>query len=89
MLAFNGRISLLLPYTEYLIWNKIAAQCGLYEVECLHIRHRPSAPIKRVVTVLSLAPVTSPCITELIIQNATGEYTEHFKELLADFYFNL
>ncbi len=89
MLAFNGRLSLLLPYTEYLTWRKTAIQFGLYEVECLHIRHRPSAPIKRVVTVLSLAPVISPSITELIIQNTTGEYTEHFKKLLADFYLNL
>ena len=89
ILAYNGRISLLLPYTEYLLWHKIAVQCGLYEVECLHIRHRPSAPIKRVVTVLSLTPVTKPCFTELIIQNTTGGYTAHFKKLLADFYLNL
>ena len=89
MLAHNGRISLLLPYTEYLLWRKTAIQCGLNEIECLHIRHRPSAPIKRVVTILTPTPVATPSISELIIQNTTGEYTNHFKQLLADFYLNL
>lgn len=89
MLALNGRLSLLLPYTEYLQWRKTAIQFGLYEVECLHIRHRPSAPVKRVVTILTPTPVATPSISELTIQNTKGEYTDHFKELLTDFYFNL
>lgn len=89
MLAFNGRLSLLLPHTEYLLWRKTAIQCGLYEIECLNIRHHPTAPIKRVVTILTPTPVSTPNATELIIQNTIGEYTDHFKQLLANFYLNL
>lgn len=93
LIAFDGRVSLLLPYTEYLSWRKTAIQCGLNEIECLNIRHRPSSPIKRIVTILTptpiSTPITIPITTDLIIQNNTGEYTNDFKKLLADFYLNL
>jgi len=89
LLSEKGKLSLLLPYTEYLDWRKTALQCELYEAEILNIRHRPSAPVKRVVTILTPMFVDTPTINELTIQNIDGEYTDEFKKLLADFYLNL
>ncbi len=89
LLANDGFLSLLLPYTEYLLWRQTAIECNLFESQCLYIKHTPSSPVKRVVTLLSPLQISSPVITELSIKDHDGNYTSSFKELLSAYYLNL
>lgn len=88
-LADDGYLSLLLPYTEYLLWKEPAEKFGLYDVRCLHINHKPDATVKRVVAILARR-TTAPAEKEMLtIKETEKEYTEHFKELLGAFYLHL
>jgi tRNA1Val (adenine37-N6)-methyltransferase len=87
-LANDGYLSLLLPYSEYLLWKEPAEKCGLYESKCLHINHKPDAPVKRVVTILARSKMERPEIETLTIKENDNEYTDHFKVLLGEFYLN-
>ncbi len=89
MLTQEGYLSLLLPYKEYLQWRQNSIESGLYESQCLYIKHTPVSPVKRVVTILSTTQKSSPNITELVIKDYDGNYTNYFKELLSGYYLNL
>ncbi|GAA4470277.1 methyltransferase [Nemorincola caseinilytica] len=90
LLADDGYFSLLLPYTEYQLWKPLAATCGLYEQQCLHIAHRPGAPVKRVVSILGKHHIPEPKEQLLVIKDVSHDgYTTQFRELLGDFYLSL
>ncbi len=88
-LSENGHLSLLLPHTEYQQWKEPAARVGLYEKSCLHIRHRPDASVKRVVSIMSRIDEISPAQYTLTIQDEDGRYSAEFIALLSPFYLNL
>jgi tRNA1Val (adenine37-N6)-methyltransferase len=88
-LAEGGYVSVLLPYTEYKLWETTAATFGLSATEVLYVRHKPGAAIKRVVGIMSLNNTAACTTQELIIKDENNEYTEHFRTLLRPFYLDL
>lgn len=90
LLADTGYFSLLLPFTEYQLWKPIAATHGLHEQQCLHIKHHPTAPVKRVVSILGKMPVNgTPATHMLVIKEGNDTYTPQFRELLQAFYLDV
>jgi tRNA1(Val) A37 N6-methylase TrmN6 len=63
-----------------------ASTTGLYEFQRLEIRHTPLHLPKRVIVLLSKIPKGEAQVDQLTIKNENGQYTDRFKELLADFY---
>lgn len=88
-IAPGGQCSVLLPYTEYRLWLDVAAQMGLHETASLHVRHTPTAQVKRVVGIMTQNPVRDNERAELVIKDETGRYTDQFRKLLGDFYLEL
>ncbi len=88
-LSDDGHLCILLPHTEYLLFKEEAVKSGLHETQSLHIKHKPTAPIKRVISILhsTNTPPTPP--QSLVIQNEEGGYTDAFTALLSPFYLNL
>lgn len=88
-LAPGGIFSLLLPYTEYSQWHTLFATHGLFEQEVLYVKHHPTAPVKRVIGILSKNRQLHVSDDTLIIQDENGAYTAHFCRLLSPFYLHL
>jgi len=89
-LAENGQFSILLPYPEYQLWKEAATLAGLFETSSLHVRHTPTATVKRVVGMFGKASAAGNlAIEELVIKGVDGDYTDDFKKLLSPFYLQL
>lgn len=88
-LSEDGYLCILLPHTEYLLFKEEATQSGLHETQSLHIQHKPTAAVKRVISILhrNNTPPSPP--QSLVIQNEEGVYTDAFTALLSPFYLNL
>ncbi|MES2704771.1 MAG: methyltransferase [Bacteroidota bacterium] len=87
-LADDGYAAILLPVPEYERWKLLAISEGWDEVGALHVRHRDSAAVKRVVGLFSRRATSLPR-NALTIQDDGGNYSVDFKQLLGPFYLNL
>lgn len=85
----NGYIAILLPYTEYRVWDDIAIGAGLIPFGKLSVRHRPGAQVKRVVALYSKVDGMATIEEELVIQDADNSYTTLFRDLLGPYYLDL
>lgn len=89
-LAEDGSFSLLLPLSEYQQWQPLIKKMGLWEQQTLHIKHRPEAAVKRVVSIITKHKNTPKANEQILtIQDNDGRYTAAFTALMADFYLNL
>ncbi len=85
----NGYVAILLPYTEYRVWDDIAIGAGLMPFGKLSVRHRPGAQIKRVVALYGKGGGMVTIEEELVIQDAKNSYTTLFRDLLGPYYLDL
>jgi len=84
-----GYASVLLPYTEYLLWQQLLLKMGWHELATLMVVHRPGAAIKRVVCVFGRNAVAAIAAEQLLIQDDSSTYSAAFTDLLRPFYLNL
>lgn len=89
-LAPAGTASVLLPYPEYAQWKLLCTQACFNEIGRLSVRHKPGAPVNRVVGIFSGAEHIRCEEHDLTIKESdAGSYTPHFTDLLSPFYLNL
>jgi tRNA1Val (adenine37-N6)-methyltransferase len=86
-LADDGYASVLLPFTEHVLWAALLQQNGWSEIARLHIRHNAGAAVKRIVS-LSARTGSTLYEEELIIKKGS-DYTTDFIRLLSPFYLHL
>ncbi|GAB3578643.1 tRNA1(Val) (adenine(37)-N6)-methyltransferase [Hymenobacter daeguensis] len=87
-----GLLTVLLPPSEMLAFEAVAAVAGLYPATRLVVRHRPgSRPLRHIVGFGRGAGTASESESELTIRTAAdeGEYSAEFRALLAGFYLAL
>ena len=87
-LAADGYVSILLPYSEYLIWRSLCEKIDWFEIGKLSVMHRPEAGVKRVVGLFSKKKSFLNEQT-LIIQDDEDKYSPEFTRLLSPFYLAL
>lgn len=88
VLADEGYASILLPVTEFSMWEELLASKEWYIAKKLMIKPRAELRHNRVVGVCKRGNATNDLTEELCIYTTDG-YTEHFTELLAPFYLKL
>lgn len=88
-LAPNGECAILLPFSGYNDWLAIASNHGLYPFHSLLFRHHKTAPVKRIVSLMSLRGELQETVDLLTIQDESGDYTDAFRKLLGSFYLNI
>ena len=87
-IADNGCFAILLPYHRVAYFIQIAQLNNYYLDEELLIRHTQEHPIFRGILIFSnCASIIKS--NELVIKNASGNYTEAFINLLQDYYLHL
>ncbi|HUS03006.1 MAG TPA: methyltransferase [Chitinophagaceae bacterium] len=87
-LAPNGTFAVLLPCHRIKYFEELAAGNNFFAQEKILIRQTPSHNIFRGVLFFNNTN-SSTKITEIIIKNNDGNYTEKFSELLKDYYLKL
>lgn len=88
LLSPEGRLSLVLPVNESEIFTGIAEQNGLHLARLLQIIPRQGKPANRVLMELGRIKYPEILTNELVIRDASGEYTGDYKALTKDFYLN-
>ncbi len=88
-LSPTGSFSVLLPSAEHRTFANAAKTYNLYCTHVLEISHRPGAKPKRIISLWKRTIAQEPQIDTLMILDAEGRYTPHFRKLLGDFYLNL
>ena len=88
-LSPTGYASILLPYTEYLLWQQLLLKRGWHESMTLMVVHRPGGIVKRVVCVFGRNAVAAVAAEQLVIQDDSTTYSAAFTDLLRPFYLNL
>ncbi len=85
LLTENGKISLILPYTEACILIAQAIIYGLFCTRKTMVRTSPENPIKRIL--FELSPQYISCQNdELSIRKTPNQFSEKYKELTKDYY---
>ena len=87
LLKNTGRLAVIIPSESFDEFRETARLQGFYLHQHCNIRPKPGKLIKRVLLELSLIPGYSET-TEILIQNASGEVTDQFKELTGAYYLN-
>ena len=85
----NGRLAVLLPYTEFRIFEKLAINLSWRVAGQLAIKHTPAAQVKRIVAVFEKSTIMRKLDTELVIYEDHKNYTNDFVALMKPFYLNL
>jgi len=85
----DGRVSIMLPTTEYIRWKSLAVTRKWFESGSLSVRHRAHAPAKRVVGIFCKREISIAKPDELIILEEGNNYSQDFIDLLSPFYLNL
>ena len=87
-LSDNGYASILLPEPESQIWENMIKNNGWFISSKLQVKHRASAPVKRVISIIQRHDTPTQLET-LTIKNENNIYSDYFIELLAPYYLNL
>ncbi|MGN6567399.1 MAG: hypothetical protein ACTHJ0_05575, partial [Flavipsychrobacter sp.] len=85
-LSEKGYVSVLMPYSEYVYWQKLVQSKGWFPAETLLIQPRKDVSINRVISIISRKENSIAKEDALTIYEIPGVYTQAFKELLAPFY---
>jgi tRNA1Val (adenine37-N6)-methyltransferase len=89
LLSDTGYASVLLPFTEYKIFQSYMAAGNWYEFQTLSIKHTPDAPVKRIVTLFGRASHQIVNADLLVIKDTGNNYTSAFTDLLSPYYLQL
>lgn len=87
LLSDYGRFCVILPYKESSSFALLAAESGLFLKTQVNIHTTERKDVKRVLLEFSKYPVV-PVTQNLILQHE-GEYSDSFKSLMKDFYLKL
>ena len=85
LLAPAGRFAVILPYHEFLSFEK-ESQGKLQLAEQWLIRPTPAKPVHRVIAVYSFLSSTHTSPKELCIRDGKGHYTEEYRQLTGELY---
>jgi tRNA1Val (adenine37-N6)-methyltransferase len=85
LLKNSGILYFILPIRYFEEMDKYAISQGLYVNDLMYIRNMEETEAKRFIAGLSMNKKNAAHST-LTIKTVDGEYTEHFKSLLKDFY---
>ncbi len=88
LLSEKGHFDVIIPFSEEENAIEIAASHKLFPGKITRVKGTESSPVKRSLISFGFS-VTSPEITELIIEISRHNYTGEFKELVRDFYLKL
>lgn len=88
-LADGGYASVLLPVSEFVIWQQLLLNNSWMELGRLNICHTPNAPVKRIVCLFCKKSIAAIGEHTLIIKDAAGCYTKEFTQLLSPYYLDL
>jgi tRNA1Val (adenine37-N6)-methyltransferase len=88
-LAPGGALTVLLPPPEMQQFAQEAGASGLAVQARLAVRHRPGGRITRSIWQFGAIAPASPPDNTLVIQDAEGQYSADFRQLLAGFYLAL
>lgn len=87
LLKPDGRLAVVLPYTEGETFSSTAKAAGLYCARTLPIRPNPSKPVHRLLLEFSLVEKQAIVEKELCIElSERHAYSEEYRELTKDFY---
>jgi len=85
-LAPGGSLTVLLPPPEMQAFAEVARASGLAVQAQLAVQHRPGGRTTRSIWQFGAAAPGAPRASTLVIQEADGQYSAEFRELLAEFY---
>lgn len=88
-LTDNGRFYILLPFTEFKVFEKIATEKQLALMKKTDIRSTTSSGYFRTIGVFTNEAVQKFTEEILTIKNSNNEYTNDFVQLLKDYYLYL
>jgi tRNA1Val (adenine37-N6)-methyltransferase len=88
-LAPGGSLTVLLPPPEMQEFAEVAGASGLAVQARLAVQHRPGGRHTRSIWQFGAAAPASPRERTLVIQDASGQYSAAFRQLLAGFYLAL
>lgn len=83
--ADEGHFCVILPPHPFEEWEEKAERHGLHLRKQLHLHHRPSQPLQRVVALYTQTPGTAE-VEYLFQRESNDEYSKDFAALLKDFY---
>ncbi len=89
LLTNNGRFGILLPYNQSTPCIALAHKNGFHLTEHLQIRQTPRHASFRSVLFFSRYPSTTIGLPSMTIRDASGNYTNEFRELLKEYYLHL
>ena len=85
----TGTFGILLPFERSVYFEELAMKSDFFLKEKLLVKQTPSHNYFRTIMHFSKNIELVTSAYELIIKNEEDNYTEDFKELLKDYYFNL
>ncbi|WP_224998223.1 tRNA1(Val) (adenine(37)-N6)-methyltransferase [Cesiribacter sp. SM1] len=87
LLAASGRLFVLLPPRQAQEFELEAKQAGLYVQQRLHINDRPSLPVvHRTVFSFGKKVPEAEQVFQLTIRDASGAYSDQFRDLMKEYY---
>lgn len=87
-LSSKGSFAVLLPYHRSAYFETLAQQKGFYLQHKVAVKQTPKHAYFRSMLYYNKMSST-PQVTDIIIKNAEGAYTEVFRQLLKDYYLHL
>ena len=87
MLEDNGILSMILPVKEGMEIIKSARNHSLFLSRLCRVKTTPAKPEKRYMLEFKKGNNITPYVEELIIHNADSTYTEHYCNLISDYYY--
>lgn len=87
LLKDSGRLSVILPPTEFEKFRDIAERKKLFLNTVLTVRDKNTLPVFRVAGIFSFKHFSLKT-EELIIKEEESQYTDNFKELMKEYYLN-
>jgi tRNA1Val (adenine37-N6)-methyltransferase len=86
ILSQSGRLSIILPATEYLRFSEDARTQGLHCTRECRVLSKPGKKPVRMMMEFEFQKTLPAMVSELIIRNTGGDYHEDYKMLTKDFY---
>jgi tRNA1Val (adenine37-N6)-methyltransferase len=86
LLKPSGRFSIIIPAGQAFEMNRTCVSSGLILQRKLNVRHRIDLPVKRILLEFGYENPHKIVDEELVIEDASGEYTSEYKRLTRDFY---
>ena len=89
LLAWGGKVALIVPKKEQENIVTIASKHSLHPNRVCEVRGTPDSEVKRVLMEFSREKFRSPMFERLIIENDRHDYTESYVNLVKDFYLKM